>query len=319
MSYPLMEYAQGPLDKLSNLQNHDFIRNFRRGFFLMISERNTRIYFFFVILILLMGLLGPWIAPYEHSERMRTPDGELKRVESPSWQHPLGTTDQGYDVLSRILIGARPTVVAAILGGTLIISIGLTIGLTSGYMGGRVDDVLMRLTDLVYGVPLIPFALVLIALFGVGYFKAILIIGLVLWRGSARVIRSQVLQIRERPFIRAAEATGGSTPYIILRHILPNVAPMAVLFFALGTGFTIIIMASLAFLGVTNPFVPSWGVMVRNAFVSGRMAGAWWWSIPPGLLISFTVLSMFMFGRGYERVASGGDEADGEQAMVHAT
>lgn len=319
MSYPLMEYVQGPLDKFSGLRQHDFVRNFKRGFFLMLSERNTRIYFTFVVLILVMGLLGPMIAPYEHNERIRTADGELMRVAPPSLEHPLGTTDQGFDVLSRILVGARPTVVAAVLGGTLIISIGLTIGLTSGYMGGRVDDILMRVTDLVYGVPLIPFALVLIALFGVGYFKAILIIGLILWRGSARVIRSQVLQIRERPFIRAAEATGGSTPYIIIRHILPNVAPMAVLFFALGTGFTIIIMASLAFLGVTNPFVPSWGVMVRNAFISGRMAGAWWWSVPPGLLISFTVLSMFMFGRGYEQVAGGGDEYEGEQAMVHAT
>lgn len=319
MSYPFMEDAQARLDEISALRNHDFVRNFKRGFWLMISERTTRIYLVFIIFILLMGLTGPWIAPHEHNDRMRTADGELKRVESPSLAHPLGTTDQGFDVLSRLLIGARPTVIAAILGGTMIISIGLIIGLTSGYVGGRVDDVLMRLTDLVYGVPLIPFALVLIALFGVGYFKAILIIGLVLWRGSARVIRSQVLQIRERPFIQAARATGGSTPYIIIRHIFPNVAPMAVLFFALGTGFTIIIMASLSFLGVTNPFVPSWGVMVRNAFVSGRMAQAWWWSVPPGLLISFTVLSMFMFGRGYEQVASGGDEMEGEEAMVHAT
>lgn len=305
------------IDRVSELRNHDFAQNLQRGLKLMLSERTTRIYFLFLVLILTMGVVGPWIAPYQYDQRLRGEDGSLLRAEEPSLSHPLGTTTDGYDVLSRVLYGARPTVTAGLLGGSLIISIGLTIGLTSGYVGGRVDDVLMRFTDLVYGVPLIPAALVLIALFGVGYLQAILVIGILLWRGSARVIRSQVLQIRERPFIRAAEATGASKAYIIVRHILPNVAPMAVLFFALGTGYTIIVMASLAFLGVTNPFIPSWGVMIRNAYNTGVLGSVWYWALPPGFLISLTVLSLFMFGRGYESIASAQDE--GDEALVHAT
>jgi peptide/nickel transport system permease protein len=281
----------------------------------MISERTTRIYLIFLIFIILLAFVGPILAPYEMTERMRADDGSLERTAPPSLDHPMGTTSQGYDVFSRFLIGAQPTMMAGAIGGSVIITIGLTIGLTSGYVGGRVDDVLMRFTDLVYGIPFIPFALVLIAIFGVGYLEAILLTGLILWRGSARVLRAQTLQIRERPFILAAKATGGSTAHIITRHILPNVAPMGILFMALGTGYTIIALASLAFLGVTNPFVPSWGVMVRNAYSSGLMSTAWWWSLPPGFGISLTVLSLVMFGRGFEKI-SNRDESESDSAIV---
>lgn len=313
----LTTYLQNSIERASRLRHSDLIRNSKRALTLMLSERTTRIYGTILLFILVLGLVGPMIAPYEYDKRMRNDDGGLARVESPTLDHPLGTTEQGYDVLSRVLYGARPTVVAGILGGSMIIGIGLTIGLTAGYVGGRVDDILMRFTDLIYGVPLIPATLVLIALLGVGYFQAIFIIGMLLWRGSARVIRSQALQIRERPFILASKATGASRPYIILKHILPNVAPMAVLFFALGMGYTIIIMAALAFLGVANPFIPSWGVMIRNAYNSGVMGSAWFWALPPGFLISLTVLSLFMFGRGYEKVVSG--EEEGDQALAQAT
>lgn len=300
---------KGPLRDITLIKDSDFVRNFLKGIRLMLTERTTRIYFMFILFVLCLGLFGPYINPYDYDERVRDDDGSLLQFEEPSLDHPLGTTENGYDVFSRLLWGARPTAIAGALGGTLIISIGLTIGLVSGYVGGRVDDVLMRFTDLVYGVPLIPFALVMAALLGVGFIESIVIVGLVLWRGSARVIRSQVLQIRERPFILAARASGASRRQIIVKHILPNVAPMAVLFFALGTGTSIIMLAGLAFLGVTNPFIPSWGVMVRNAYDSGYVATAWWWSVPPGLLISMTVVSLFMFGRGYERIAQGDQDA----------
>lgn len=286
------------------------------GFRSILSEKTTRRYFVFLMFILLLGLFGPNIAPYEETARMRGGDGQLLRASAPSLDHPLGTTDGGYDVLSRVLIGARPTVLAGAIGGTMIISIGLTVGLVSGYIGGRVDSILMRITDLWYSIPMIPFALVLIALFGVGYYTATIVPGLILWRGSARVIRAQTLQIRERPFILAAKGTGASTPYMIYRHILPNVAPMAVLFFALGMGLTIVAMASLSFLGVTSPFMPSWGVIIRNAFNAGMISSAWWWSLPPGLLISSTVVSLFMFGRGYENITETGDFESGDEALT---
>jgi len=290
------------------------IRNVVGALSLMIEDRTTAAYFAFLVVVLILGLIGPSIAPYQYSESLYTEDDELKRSLAPSAEHPLGTTSTGQDVLSRILYGAQPTVITGLLGGSMIIGIGMTIGVTAGYFGGWVDTVLMRFTDVIYGVPLIPFAIVLIALFGVGFIESIVVIGLLLWRGNARVLRSQVLQIKERPFVVAARSTGASDLRIIFKHILPNIASMAVLFFALGVGYTIILQASLAFIGVSNPFIPSWGVMVRNAYNSGLMSTAWWWSVPPGLLIALTVLSTFMFGRGYENIAGEGDD----EAFVQA-
>lgn len=294
---------------IGRLKDNYVIRNLAGALSLMIEDRSTLMYLLFLVLVLMLGVFGPMLAPYQYDKSLYE-DGEILRSEAPSLDHPLGTNDIGQDVFSRLLYGARPTVITGLLGGTLIIGIGMTIGVTAGYYGGWVDSVLMRFTDIVYGVPLLPFAIVLVTLFGVGFIPSIIVIGLLLWRGNARVLRSQVLQIKERPFVMAARASGASNLRIIGKHILPNVASMAVLFFALGIGYTIILQASLAFIGVTNPFIPSWGVMIRNAYSSGLMSELWWWSIPPGLMIGLTVLSTFMFGRGYENIAGeGSDEA----------
>jgi len=263
--------------------------------------------------LVMLSLIGPSIAPYPYDENLYGPDGTLERSEPPSLEHPLGTNDVGQDVFSRVVYGAQATMITGLLGGSIIILIGSAIGITAGYVGGTVETILMRFTDFVYGVPLLPFAIVIIAFFDIGFISSILVIGALLWRGSARVLRSQVLQIRERPYILATKATGASTPRIIIRHVLPNVAPMAILFFSLGIGFSILLQAGLSFLGLANPFIPTWGVMIRNAYESGLMADAWWWSIPPGLLISLAVLSSVMLGRGYEsQTGKGNTEAFAE-------
>ena len=273
----------------------------------LLQERITQLAFVTLILILLMGAFGPMLAPYDYNAQQRTADGGLDRYASPSIDHPLGTNDRGEDVLSRLLMGARATVITGLLAGTLMLSIGVTIGVTAAYVGGRTDSLLMRFVDLMYGIPFIPFAIVLIAFFGAGFYTTIAIIGLVLWRFIARVIRAQVLQIKQRPYIMAAKASGASTPWIIRKHILPNIASMAALFFAMGVGLAILEQAGLSFLGVVNPFIPTWGVMLRNVQQSGRIAEVWWWSFPPGIMISLTVLSLYLLGRGYESV-SGKDE-----------
>lgn len=284
------------------VSDHYVVRNVSSGLRRLLSKNMTRFAVLYLALVILMALAGPYMAPYEYNERLYDPEtGDIKMSEEPSIEHPLGTTDTGYDVLSRILWGAQPTALAGLIGGTMIIGIGLTVALTAGYVGGRVDGVLMRITDVFYSIPLIPAALVAMAFFGASFYLSVLVIGLILWRGNARVVRSQVLQIKERPFILTAKATGASTPRIIIKHILPNVAPMALLFFALGTGFAIIAQASLAFIGVADPFRPSWGVMIRNAYNSGLMAELWAWSLTPGFLIALTVLSCFLIGREFEQ------------------
>lgn len=268
------------------------------------QSRLTQFAAVYLVLFTAVGLIGPAITPYEYSTQHFNADGTLKVLEPPSAEHLMGTTDRGEDVFSRLLYGARPTLITAALGGSIIISIGLLVGITAGFVGGNVDKALMRFTDIFYGVPLIPAAIVLAAFFGTGFLSSVVVIGLILWRASARVIRSQVLQIKERPFIKIAQSSGASSFHIARHHILPNVAPMAILFFALGIGDAVIIQAGLAFIGVSDPFVPSYGVMVRNAYNSGALGEAIWWSLPPGILIALTVLSAYLIGRSIEGVDS---------------
>jgi len=292
------------------------IRNVLGGLRVMLRDRTTAFYFSILVSISVLGVVGPEIAPHGIEETHYAADGTIRQAEPPSLAHPLGTTFAGYDVLSRVLVGARPTVITGVLGGGLIVTIGTAIGLTAGYVGGRTESVLMRFTDFVYGVPLIPFGIVLITFLGVGFISSILVIGLILWRSAARVIRAQTLQVKEYPFVKVSRASGASTPRIIFKHILPNVAPMSIFFLAMGVGYAIMLQASLTFLGVANPFVPSWGVMIRNAFNAGYMSTAWWWSLTPGLLIGITVLSTFMFGRGYEDLIGAGDESTEMEAVT---
>jgi len=283
------------------------IRQIINGGRRLLSTKSTMLPTVFLLFLLVLGVGGADLAPYDHTERFYADNGELLRAESPSVAHPLGTTDSGQDVLSRVIVGARPTVVTGLLGGTMIIGIGMSIGVTAGYVGGTTDDVLMRITDVAYSLPLIPFALVLIAFLGIGFFTTILILGLILWRGNARVLRSQVLQVKQRPYIQVMKASGASTPRIIFKHIMPNIASMAILFFSLGMGYAIIAQASLAFIGATNPFVPSWGIIIRNAYESGHLASQLGWSIAPGVLLGLTVASSFMLGREFE--TDEGDQA----------
>jgi len=288
--------------RVSGLRDHYLFNSLRNGLRLYLSDRLTVFFLLGFLFVCFLAAFGPLLAPYPPNEIQYTASGQIAEVQPPSSNYLLGTTSRGHDVLSRLLIGARPTLLTGLVGGTIIVSIGLLIGVLAGYKGGRTDSALMRFTDFMYGIPIIPAAIVMAAYFGVGFWSSVLIVGLFLWRSNARVFRSQVLQIREREHVQAAKMLGASDLYIMVRHILPNLGGMIMLFFSLGAGVTILINASLAFLGFADPFVPSWGLMLRNAYQSGYMADAWWWSFTSGFAISLTVLCIFMLGRGYERV-----------------
>ena len=274
----------------------------------ILDDTLTLVSVLYLSIIVVLAIIGPSITPYPYDQNVMDASGSLMTSRPPSAAHPLGTTHLAYDVLSRLIFGARPTVITGAIGGFLIMLVGTSIGMTAGFLGGRIDDVMMRFTDIFFGIPVIPFALVLVALFDISFLGTVVMIGLLLWRGAARVIRSQTLQIRERPFVKSAEAYGASTPRIILRHILPNIAPMAILYMAMGVGWSIIVQAGLAFIGVSNPLIPSWGVMIRNAYKSGQIEAVWWWSLPPGILISLTVLATFLIGRSLEREETSSDQ-----------
>jgi peptide/nickel transport system permease protein len=255
-------------------------------------------------LIIAVAALSPWIAPYDSIANQFDAAGQLKRLEPPSAAHWLGTTYYGLDVLSQMIDGSRIVLIVGVTCASFIAVIGTNVGLVAGYYGGRVDATLMRITGLAFGIPFIPFAVVLVALLGPSLWNMILTISLLMWRTTARVIRSQVLSLRERAFVKAAKIAGASDLRIIYVHIFPNVLPMTLLYVAFDIAWAVLAEASISFLGFGDPNQVSWGQMLYLAYVSGSIRQAWWWTIPPGLGLSLFVISVFLVGRQYEKLAS---------------
>src|SRR5262245_57233032 len=189
--------------------------------------------------------------------------------------------------------GSRIVLIVGTTCAAFIAIIGTNVGLIAGYYGGRVDAALMRITGLAFGIPFIPFAVVLVALLGPSLWNMILTISLLMWRTTARVIRSQVLSLRERAFVKAARIAGASDFRIIYVHIFPNVLPMTLLYVAFDIAWAVLAEASISFLGFGDPNQVSWGQMLYLAYVSGSIRQAWWWTIPPGLALSLFVISVF--------------------------
>ena len=244
------------------------------------------------------------LAPYDPSERHRFDDGSLMRLEGPSREHLLGTTHLGRDVLSQVIVGARASLIVGSLAAFMAVFIGTNVGLTAAYLGGWVDDILMRITDIVYGLPFLPFAIVLVAIMGQSLFWIIFAIVIILWRSTARVIRSQVLSHKNRPYVESAHAIGADRLRIMYIHILPNVLPLAFLYAAFAVGHAVIAEASLSFLGFGPPGMVSWGGMIHTAFTQDAIRQAWWWVFPPGIMIMMFVMSVFFIGRTLEMIVN---------------
>jgi len=224
------------------------------------------------------------------------------RFRPPAWQaggseaHLLGTDHVGRDVLSRLIFGAR---VSMVVGFTAVIVAGLigtTLGILSGYLGGWVDQVIMRVTDTWLALPALTFAIFLAAVVGPSMWNIVIILAAVYWTRYARVIRGEVLSLRERDYVRLAIVAGCSKKTIMRRHILPNVLSSAIVLGTLMLGIVIVTEAALSFLGVgVPPPKPAWGLMLADG-KKGLMAGYWWLTVLPGLCIMFMVLSANLLG-----------------------
>ncbi|WP_266081124.1 ABC transporter permease [Haladaptatus caseinilyticus] len=250
-----------------------------------------------------LGLFGPMLAPHNPIEHdMKTEEGSIMRLSSPNAKAPLGTTAYGKDILSQFLAGARPTLIVGLFGGLGTGAIGFLVGLVSGYYGGGVDEVLMRLTDLTFSLPFMPMALLLLTFVTPNIWLITLIIAGFLWKMPARVVRSEVLSVRERTFVKSARASGASNLRTMFFHVAPNVLPIGFLYTAYGVAWSIAAQASLAFLGFGDPTMTSWGRMLRMVFDSGNIRIAWWWVFPPALGIAAITTSVFLIGRAYEEV-----------------
>jgi len=259
---------------------------------------------FILVAFILVAIFAPYLAPHDPMETLNKPDGRMARMVPPSWQFPFGTDRLGRDIFSQVIIGSRVGVGVGLLCAIMVVFIGTNIGLISGYYGGKIDDLLMRMTDIVYGIPFLPFAVILVALLGPGIFNIILAIVLISWRSTARVIRAQVLTLKERAFIEAARVTGASNFRILYRHIMPNVIPLSFVYGALSMGWAILTEASVSFLGYGDPLLISWGKIIFMCYVAQAITVAWWWVLAPGLAIMLLVLSGFFIGRAYEQVVN---------------
>jgi peptide/nickel transport system permease protein len=257
-----------------------------------------------LVLFLFVGAFGPILAPYDPGERIRGDDGSLKSLEKPSLEHPFGTTVLGRDVFSQVLVSTRVSLIVGLLASFMSVVIGTNMGLVSGYMGGYVDDVLMRLTDITYGLPFLPFIIVLVVILGPDLYNIIFAIALLQWRQSARVIRSQVLSHKERSYVESARTIGASDLRIMYYHILPNVLPLVFLYAAFAIAFAIIFEASISFLGYGDPLLYSWGKMIFTAYSNDVIRQAWWWVLPPGFAIMLTVMAVFFLGRSLEKITN---------------
>lgn len=282
----------------------DQIRGFVRSQFDFL--RQDRLAMLGVIVVagfVFLGLFGPMLAPHDPIEEdVRGEDGSILRLSEPSGEAVLGTTAFGKDVLSQFLAGARPTFIVGLFGGIGTGAIGFLVGLVSGYYGGWVDEVLMRLTDLTFSLPFMPMALLLLTFVTPSVWLMTAIIAGFLWKMPARVVRSEVLSVRERTFVKSARASGASDLRTMLYHVGPNVLPIGFLYTAYGIAWAIAAQASLAFLGFGDPTMTSWGRMLRQVFESGNMRVAWWWVFPPALGIAAITTSVFLIGRAYEEV-----------------
>jgi peptide/nickel transport system permease protein len=251
---------------------------------------------FFLTLLILGALAAPLVSPYDPLRQ------DLARMlAGPSPAHLLGTDDLGRDVLTRVLYGARLSLGAACLAVAIATLAGVPIGLVAGYLGGRIDDVLMRVIDALQAFPALILAMAIAAALGPGLFNVMVAVGVVYTPRFARLVRGQVLALREEPFVESARAAGATHARVLARHVLPNVVAPLVVTATLGLGTAILASAALSFLGLgSQPPQPEWGRMLSE----GRdyLREAWWISTFPGLGIMLTVLGMNLLGDGLRDV-----------------
>lgn len=252
---------------------------------------------FFVV----VAALGPWITFGDHMEVHYLSDGTVARLLTPAQHGPLGTDYYGRDIYTQLVLGTRTALLVSIVSTMFMAIVGTNIGLFAAYYGGRIESVLMRITDLAFSVPFLPFAIILVVLLEPSLWNIIITISCLMWRTTARVIRAQSLSVKQRTYVKAAKVAGASDLRIIFVHIFPNVLPLSLLYVAFGISWAVLSEASLSFLGFGDPKTVSWGQMLYNAYISGSIRTAWWWTIPPGLCLTLFVIAVFLVGRELER------------------
>ena len=271
-------------------------RTERNRFHLSISHVAAVVGLFLIAALVFTALFAPQLSPYDPAERVGAP------FSPPSAEHRLGTNDIGQDILSELVFGARVSLLVGVTAAAVTMVIGTVVGLLAGYYG-RLGSILMRAVDIVLVLPFLPLLILLAAYLGRSMWNTVIIIGLLSWAGTARVIRSQVLTLAKQDYVLSARAVGATNRHIILRHILPLVLLLAVGQFVQATSSAILLEAALSYLGLGDPLQKSWGTVLYWAQVRGAfLTPAWrWWVLPPGLLIAASSLGFALVGFALEQ------------------
>jgi peptide/nickel transport system permease protein len=260
------------------------------------ASRRGRISLIVLGLFIFIAIFGKLLAPYDPYA------SSTDVLAPPSSEHWLGTTEVGSDVLSQVLVGARVSMIVGFSAAVISAVVGAFVGLVGGYFGGMTDKVFDGFENWFLVIPQLPLMVVLARLLNPSLFVLVMVIGFTSWAGTGRIVRSQVLTLKERAFVERARALGASDWHIIRRHILPNALPLIFANTVLIVAVAILAEASLSFLGLGDPTHISWGTMLENGFDSGApSAGAWWYLIPPGLCITVLVFVIGLIGYVFEQ------------------
>jgi peptide/nickel transport system permease protein len=256
--------------------------------------RNRRVLLGVIVIAALyvVAILAPLLAPADPNAQVL-----IERLKPPSWDHPLGTDSLGRDILSRAIWATRVSLSVSLVAMLITIGLGAVVGLTAGFLGGGIDTLLMRTTDVFLAFPIFILLITIVSIYGSSVTLLILFMGLTAWPLTARTVRAEVLSLKKRDFVEAARVSGATVPWILARHLLPNVAPVIVVAATLRVASVILIEAGLSYFGLgVPPPRATWGNMVAD----GRLFldTAWWITTMPGILVVITVLSYNLLGEG---------------------
>ncbi len=279
------------------------VRAFLAGFRRILRDPFSVAALTIYLLLVLVAIFADQLMTHDPTQILFRANGRVATNQPSGGAYLLGTTNLGRDIYSQLIAGSRNALMVGVTAAISVAALGTLVGLLSGYFGGRTDAFLMRLADVALAIPFLPFVIVLSGFFRANTWNVVIAVALLLWPNTARVIRSQVLTVKERAYVEAARVTGASDMRILFVHVAPNILPLTFLYGSVAIGWAILTEAAVSFVGFGDPSRISWGYMLQDAFVSQALSrGSWNWFLPPGICIILVVIAGFFLARGAEEV-----------------